>query len=179
MKKLQGDLLSYALNDVFDVIVHGCNCQCNMGAGIAKSIKIQFPEAYAADCETAAGDAEKLGNYTTARIERDGNIRFTIVNAYTQFQWKGKGIKVDYDAVRSVFQKIKQDFTGLRIGYPLIGAGLAGGDWSVISAIIDEELYDEDHTLVEFVPPTNPRRPEHKRLATDSEKSGIKKSKKT
>ena len=46
---------------------------------------------------------------------------------------------------------VKHHFSGKRIGYPLIGAGLAGGDWGAISAIIDEELAGEDHTLVEFV----------------------------
>jgi len=37
-----------------------------------------------------------------------------------------------------------------RIGYPKIGAGLAGGDWDVISRIIDDELMDWDHTVVVF-----------------------------
>jgi len=32
----------------------------------------------------------------------------------------------------------------------MIGAGLAGGDWGVISTIIKEELEGEDHTLVLF-----------------------------
>jgi len=52
--------------------------------------------------------------------------------------------------LETVFSKIKNDFTGQRIGYPLIGAGLAGGDWKVISKIIEEELGDEKHTLVEY-----------------------------
>ena len=51
---------------------------------------------------------------------------------------------------QEVFSKIKREFTGQRIGYPLIGAGLAGGDWKVISKIIEDELKDENHTLVEF-----------------------------
>jgi hypothetical protein len=45
---------------------------------------------------------------------------------------------------------VATQFPGKRIGYPKIGAGLAKGDWSVISAIIDEELVGQDHTLVEF-----------------------------
>jgi O-acetyl-ADP-ribose deacetylase (regulator of RNase III) len=47
---------------------------------------------------------------------------------------------------------MKQDFPGRSIGYPRIGAGLAGGDWTVIAQIIDEELSGEDHTLVEYAP---------------------------
>jgi O-acetyl-ADP-ribose deacetylase (regulator of RNase III) len=53
MKVVTGDLLKLALEGHFDVIVHGCNCQCAMGAGIALSIKNQFPEAYEADLRTA------------------------------------------------------------------------------------------------------------------------------
>jgi len=57
---------------------------------------------------------------------------------------------VDYDAIRTVFKQIKAQFSGLRIGYPAIGAGLAGGDWVIISQIIEEELEGENHTFVEY-----------------------------
>jgi O-acetyl-ADP-ribose deacetylase (regulator of RNase III) len=153
MDTIQGDLLQFALDGRFDVIVHGCNCHCAMGKGIALSIKQQFPEAYEADQHTARGDRNKLGTVSAADIERL-SVRFTVVNAYTQFHWRGPGVLADYDAIRSVFKHIKRKYWGRRIGYPKIGAGLAGGDWSVISAIIDEELAGEAHTLVEFVPAT-------------------------
>jgi O-acetyl-ADP-ribose deacetylase (regulator of RNase III) len=51
---------------------------------------------------------------------------------------------------------VKRRFAGRRIGYPRIGAGLARGDWSIISTIIDEELAGEDHTLVDFAPAHSP-----------------------
>lgn len=151
MKKIQGDLLNLALAGKFDVIVHGCNCQCTMGAGIANSIKTLFPKAYKADCQTKKGDREKLGTNSQASVVR-GGIMLTIVNAYTQFHWRGTGVKADYDAIRSAMQVIKREHSGQRIGYPLIGAGLAGGDWSVIEEIITSELAGEDHTLVEYRP---------------------------
>jgi O-acetyl-ADP-ribose deacetylase (regulator of RNase III) len=47
---------------------------------------------------------------------------------------------------------MKQEFSGKRIGIPLIGAGLAGGDWNKIAAIIDEAMQGEDITLVRYVP---------------------------
>ena len=61
MNVVTGDLLRLALDGRFDVIVHGCNCQCAMGKGIALSIKQQFPEAYDADLHTQKGDRAKLG----------------------------------------------------------------------------------------------------------------------
>lgn len=154
MNEIKGDLIELALNGRFDLIIHGCNCQCQMGKGIALTIKNRFPAAYHADCETEKGSREKLGSYSFANIENVANSvnPLTIVNAYTQFDWRGKGVKADYQAIRSVMQKIKQDFPGKRIGYPLIGAGLAGGDWDKIAKIIDQELDGENHTLVRFKP---------------------------
>ena len=158
MRIVRGDLLALAAAGEFDVIVHGCNCRNTMGAGIAKSIKQQFPTAYEADLATEKGSRAKLGDYSAATVDCDGR-EITIVNAYTQFDWRPprekpgiEGFNANYEAIRSVFAKIKIDFAGKRIGYPMIGAGLAGGDWTVISKIIVEELCGEDHTLVEYQP---------------------------
>lgn len=150
MKIIKGDLIKLALDGHFDVIVHGCNCQCTMGAGIAKSIKEIFPEAYAADLSTTKGSREKLGSISAATVTRGGH-QLTIVNGYTQFNWRGAGVLVDYDAVRTVMKEVKARVPERRIGYPKIGAGLAKGDWKLIAEIIDAELEDEDHTLVEYV----------------------------
>eukprot|EP00957_Ditylum_brightwellii_P183547 13981234-Ditylum_brightwellii.AAC.1 len=144
----------------FDVIVHGCNCFNTMGAGIALKIKRRFPAAYRADLATKKGCRQKLGTFSQATITLPMPVvqseastsrrKLTIINAYTQYNYRGRGRKTDYDAIMHVFRKIKRDFSGKRIGYPLIGAGLGGGDWDTISNIIDSELDGEDHTLVKF-----------------------------
>ena len=157
---IHGDLIQLALDKKFDVIIHGCNCFCTMGAGIAKSIKTEFPEAYKADCLTACGDYDKLGTISTAAVVRDKH-EVVIVNAYTQFHYRGsatlarkngdyRGIdgKTNYQAIESCMQQVKEKYTGKRIGYPLIGAGLGGGDWSIISKIINRVFDGEDHQLV-------------------------------
>lgn len=149
MRIIQGDLIRLALQGTFDVIIHGCNCHCSMNAGIARAIREHFPEAYQADRRTIAGDATKLGTISSATVIRDGR-ELTIINGYTQFNYSGSGVLVDYDALRGVMRSVKSGFTGQRIGYPKIGAGLAKGDWSTIARIIDEELEGEHHTLVEF-----------------------------
>jgi O-acetyl-ADP-ribose deacetylase (regulator of RNase III) len=138
-----------AVEGEFDVIVHGCNCFCKMGAGVAKAIKNAFPEAADADTATLRGDRRKLGTISSVRVRR-GEHAIVIVNGYTQFEWRGAGRLVDYNAVRSVMKAVKNGYPGLRIGYPRIGAGLGQGNWEVIEKIIREELGGEDHTLVEF-----------------------------
>jgi len=149
MKTVKGDLIELAKKGNFDLIIHGCNCFCTMGAGIANTIKREFPEAYKADLETVKADKSKLGEISWAKSLTE-NGELIIVNGYTQYNWKGSGRKADYKAIREVFKKVKEKFTGLRIGYPAIGAGLAKGNWQTISEIIEEELENEDHTFVEF-----------------------------
>ncbi|WP_298774157.1 macro domain-containing protein [uncultured Shewanella sp.] len=147
MNIINGDLVKLSQQGHFDVIIHGCNCFCTMGAGIARQICQHFPQAYCADRQTKKGDVAKLGSYSSAKVITL-QYHLVVVNAYTQFHWSGEGVKADYDAIAHVFTLIKQDFSGLRIGYPMIGAGLAGGDWNVIAPIIDEALFEENHTLV-------------------------------
>jgi len=143
IKYVKGDLIRDAERD-FDVIAHGCNCWCTFGAGIALNVKNTYPRAYDADTATAYGDSDKLGTYTMWE-----NDDITILNLYTQWNYKGSnGVKADYDAIRNCMILIKEDFGGKKIGLPLIGAGLAGGDWDIISKIIEEELEGEDVTVV-------------------------------
>lgn len=151
MNSVDGDLLQLAKTGAFDVVVHGCNCFCEMGGGIAKSIREQFPEAYQADLATQRGLKHKLGSFSFAEIRRN-NFQFIVVNAYTQYRWSGAGVLADYDAIRQVFGQIKLQYSGCKIAYPKIGAGLAQGDWQTIAGIIDEQLYSEHHTLVNYVP---------------------------
>jgi O-acetyl-ADP-ribose deacetylase (regulator of RNase III) len=146
MRIIKGDIIKLALDGQFDVIVHGCNCFHTMGAGVAKQIKTMFPAAYKADLMTKYGDKSKLGTYSIASVD---NLK--ILNAYTQYDFSGSGIKVHYSAIKSVFSAIKSQYSGKRIGYPKIGAGLAGGNWGIISEIIDKELEGEDHALVVYL----------------------------
>jgi O-acetyl-ADP-ribose deacetylase (regulator of RNase III) len=151
MKAARGDLLALAKGGTFDVIAHGCNCFNGMGNGIAGQIKKQFPAAYEADKQTKKGDNAKLGTCTTATIACDGGHELVVVNAYTQYTWSKKEQRTaDYEAIRKCMRWIKQSYGGKRIGLPRIGAGLAGGDWATIKAIIEEELAGEDVTLVEL-----------------------------
>ncbi len=151
MKHVPGDLISLAQQGRFDVIVHGCNCFCTLGAGIARVIRQAFPAAYQADLRTEKGDRAKLGTCSSVECEIPNGV-VTVVNAYTQFHWRGRGVKADYDAIRSCFVWLRGACSGSRLGIPRLGAGLAGGDWRRISQIILDALPDEDITVVELPP---------------------------
>ena len=138
MLTLKGDLLEFAEQGYFDAIIHGANCFCTMGAGIARQIKNRYPAAYLADCATIRGDQSKLGSYSYAFIEQ---FNFVVINAYTQFSTNTQlnfQDLFDYAAFELVLASIASNFKGYRFGLPLIGAGLAGGDSARIISIIEQ-----------------------------------------
>lgn len=135
-----GDLFALAENGEFDFIIHGCNCMCTMGSGIARQVRDKYPEAYRADQETEPGDVRKLGNYTRAIVTRNNNT-FQIINAYTQFGYNRRGEKVDrfeYNSFQLILRKLAHIYGDKHFGLPYIGMGLAGGDEETIMEIIED-----------------------------------------
>lgn len=144
-----GNLIRMAEAGEFDIIIHGANCFCVMGGGIARQLDRRYPEVGAADDRTIPGDRTKLGTYTQATVRSYDNplIIFTIINAYTQYSTSQGEDVFEYNHFRSFCQKFNQNIPpNMVIGIPKIGAGLAGGNWERISSIIEEEL--SGHTIV-------------------------------
>lgn len=161
MKIINGDLVKLAKENRFDFIVHGCNCQATMRAGIAKQIAQHFPTAKIADDMCAEKHQNtQLGMishnlYWREKGETNKLKGCVVINAYTQKFYGRNGKYVDYDAVTRAFACIKKEFggRGYRFGIPQIGAGLGGGDWEgEIRPRIEKEMEGEDLTLVLYKP---------------------------
>ena len=100
-----------------------------------------------------------LGEHTIWNLMDAKNNRnepeLIVVNAYTQYNY-GKNHKdgsfrpADYEAITLCMRKMNAIFKGAHIGLPLIGAGLAGGDWEIIKNIIQTELSECDVTIVHY-----------------------------
>jgi O-acetyl-ADP-ribose deacetylase (regulator of RNase III) len=141
---VKGDLFSTKIT----TIVHGCNAQGVMGSGVAKIIREKYPKAY----DRYRKQYEQYNNLALGHViavpcgnRQDDPDNFKIiVNAITQEFYGRDGIRyVSYDAVAESFEKINRfsEVYGItEIAMPQIGAGLGGGDWKVISAIIESEL---------------------------------------
>lgn len=154
-----GDLLS--VTEGF--IVHGCNARGIMGSGVALQIRRKYPEAFRGYYEYV----KRIENYN-ARLGGANGIKLggkvinhfvdknlVIVNAITQDSFgRNPDVRyVDYDAVRECFKTINgmvqarrnnDEYSKVKkvINFPLIGCGLANGDWEVVKGIIDEEIDD-------------------------------------
>jgi O-acetyl-ADP-ribose deacetylase (regulator of RNase III) len=128
-----------------------------MGGGIAKQIKSRFPQAYEADTEihmrreyeTLEESVDLLGTYSKAEIKSMflPDERGCIYNMYTQANIGSESRQVNYEAFYRALKEVQEDLLFIQhetgqpqvLGLPHgISCGLAGGNWNIISAIIDD-----------------------------------------
>lgn len=140
------------------VIIHGCNAQGVMGSGVALEVKTRYPEAYnlyKRYCDSISNKKELLGAtpaWTNSGDTIDPNRDLIIINAITQEHY-GRAPNhryVSYEAIQECFDQIHTmcKVIGVsEVNFPLIGAGLGGGDWQIISEIIKDSMQGIDQTL--------------------------------
>lgn len=164
-----GNIITMAHEGDFNVIAHGCNCHNAQGSGLAPQMvkafrtdtfKMEQPEYYGDfnklgqidyELQYFSGWDKKFQKYPDQGDPIEHSLH--IVNAYTQYRYgrnhaDGDKKPVDYDALTLCMRKINHTFKGLHVGLPLIGCGLAGGDWDVVKEIIQRELNDCDVTII-------------------------------
>lgn len=149
-------MITYKKGNLLDstdvVIAHGCNARGVMGSGVALAIREKYPwafEAYRNDpfrslgtvipsgITTLEGSKIVLNCITQQNYGRDPNTRY-----------------VSYDAVDECMKLINAMLPAMiynnAISMPKIGAGLGGGNWEIIEAIINYRLKDVDVTVWEL-----------------------------
>jgi O-acetyl-ADP-ribose deacetylase (regulator of RNase III) len=135
MKKIKfGNMLD---TESGGILIHGCNAQGVMGSGIALEIKNRWPGCFAAYKDFLACRVDVLGGIAYYNIP---DTTLSIANCITQEHFGKDGKKyVSYQAIQKAFTGVvaMAHLTGEEVHYPLIGAGLGGGDWAIISEIID------------------------------------------
>jgi hypothetical protein len=129
-------------------MVHCCNLYHTFGAGIAKQIKIKYPNAYKVDCESTHGDSLKLGFFTHSDEEENK----TIYNLYGQVgigndkNPLNRNCQYDYihDGIWRICEFIldSKDDRPYHLAIPYkMASDRAGGSWGIIEAILSDIEY--------------------------------------
>ena len=155
MKTIKGDIFKGEWNGM----VHCANLYHTFGAGVARIIADVYPEAYDSDCLTTKyGDPSKLGYYSYADIDDK-----TIFNLYGQEGIGNDGEPINrnvrYDHIHDGLYRVCEHIDLWRdplkvfpyiLAMPMMGCGLAGGEWSIVEAIVKfiEKLFDNIEIVV-------------------------------
>lgn len=153
MKYVHGDMLEVTKG----ILVHGCNTHGIMGSGIAAAIRHKWND------EVYVPYRDHCKPFVDAKKNRQllGTIQFcvitpelTVVNAFTQHNFGYGERHVNYEAVANCFERIVDEFDPEQgpLYFPLIGAGLGGGKWSIISTIIEETVPKEFEPTLYLLP---------------------------
>lgn len=139
---VSGDILTPNAEERAVIVCHQVNCKGVMGAGLALQVRRKHPGVYRLyrdKCSQIAAGIGGLGDVQFCSVLADAG--YVVANIFGQDRY-GKGeCFTNYDALWKAFRTIAATFPAhvIRIPYKL-GCGLAGGDWSVVSAIIEETL---------------------------------------
>lgn len=141
----KGDVLKALSNEEIDILAHGVNCSGGFGSGIAGQIAKEYPivkQEYLYIYNTISW---RLGKIQIVDINKR-----LIINCATQ-QYYGRDPQsqpnnryCDYEAISKCMAELYKLVykENLKIGIPRIGCGLAGGNWDIVEAIINEAFSD-------------------------------------
>ena len=157
-------MLHYIKGDLLEVkngiIGHGVNCQGVMGSGVALGIKNKYPsvyEAYRRAVQQSHNKDSLLGMVQVISTLPDGvydpkGDTVLVANIFTQNKYGKDGKRyLDYEALYVGFEKLykRSVLYDLPLCIPKIGCGLAGGDWGIVSLMI-EKAYPKDVYVYEL-----------------------------
>lgn len=136
-------MIEYKKGNLLDVtegiIVHGCNAQGVMGSGVAKAIREKYPECFSYYKYEYDHFTLVLGTVVWYDCPSP-NFTLWIANAITQQHYGTDRRHVNYWAIANTFKEIFRQANVVKatVHFPKIGAGLGGGNWDIIEAIIND-----------------------------------------
>ena len=159
-----GDITTLPANQIH-IIAHQTNCRGVMGAGVAKQIKEKLltPQAFNRYLEVCNQYRGSLLGETLMLPTIDGRL---VANCFGEDVPTGQGLDTNYNALMHSLNRVRNYMrkTNTCAAIPgLIGCGLAGGDWKIVSDIIvklfantpqavcicyyNQELYNQYHIV--------------------------------
>lgn len=138
------------------IIAHGVNCQNVMGSGVARAlfekwpkVKTQYHKTYEIDAELGF-TYDYLGTIQSVSVEKEK----IVLNCFTQEYFGNDGMKyLSYDALVQTMNKAHKfckAYSENQIAIPKIGCGLAGGDWTIVEAILNS-IFPSDFTVKVYI----------------------------
>lgn len=133
---LGGDLFEYMSKT--DAVMHQVNCRGVMGGGIAALIKSRYFkhfEDYISHINSVVEDKKHpLGTYVVSSFPGQSDI----VGVFGQDSYSHDGVATVYSALEKSIKDavVKNKYKKIAVPYN-IGCDLAGGDWTVVSEILE------------------------------------------
>ena len=157
---LPGDIVEVQKERKIDYIVHQVNCQGQMGSGVAKRIKEEYPAVYISYMAKCLSAETPESIYNTIQMVPlyetyvEGGWNPQCCNFFSQYGYGYDGKRyTSYDAFWTCLNRFKSAVPkGSSVAFPArIGCGLGGANWAVILQMISEVLgKDYDLYIIDY-----------------------------
>jgi len=164
IKIVKGNIIDALVNQDVDIFAHGVNCKGVFGSGLAGEIARRLPKVRNEYLYKHRSSGWGLGKtqivkIQTETLDKEGSPYSQssfIMNCATQKDYgrnpqsQPNNMYCSYEAIRQCMYEYHgycKEYN-LVAGLPYIGCGLAGGDWNIVSKIIEEEF--EDMTIIVY-----------------------------
>lgn len=124
------------------IICHQVNCQGVMGSGLAKQLKDKWPSVFTEYKKYVKAESDSLqlcGRCQIVTIKKGLHI----ANLFGQYEYGTNQRHTNYLYLTSALYKLNKqnedNHYDVYIPYGL-GCGLGGGDWNVVSALIEDAI---------------------------------------
>jgi len=154
--------LHFRKGDLFNtpdpIIVHGCNCEGVMGAGVAKTIKLKYPEAFKKYKEACDSGEFNPGDILPVVVSSDKIIVNLASQEEFRHSWENndrrlaklehieKGLNEMVRRLEAKYQKTKSK-AYLNVSMPMIGCGLGGLKEEDVIPLIEKVLENSMVTI--------------------------------
>ncbi|RUA34163.1 MAG: hypothetical protein DSY77_06515 [Bacteroidetes bacterium] len=156
----------FLTNNKYNAFMHGANCQATMNSGIARDVKSRIPELYHADLEyhlEVGGDSnQKLGKFSMVVYQDEEKPPHKMAfNLYTQLFYGTERRHFNYGAFVEAMESAISECVSkgcfetnnslndtLHVIIPKIGCGLGGGDWDIVSELLQQKTFSDKVNLV-------------------------------
>lgn len=141
LKYVEGDAVKAVMTGETTHLLQITNCMGSMGSGIAFQIKSQIPDAYKAYKQLERDRGLKLGDVSYCHVR---NGMGCVFNLNGQYEYGRNKRQLNYGALAQCLNHLDAYLdTGDTIAVPyLMGCDRAGGDWEVVSEMLEFLLKD-------------------------------------
>lgn len=131
--------------DEAEILAHQTNCRGVFGSGVALAIKKKYPEVYVGYRNFCKENNGKVLGCVYICDTNDGK---TVANLFGQDGYGRDKRYTDYDALNKALYSLSKwmmDSGMQSIAFPYkIGCGTGGGDWNLVSKMIENTFKDFD-----------------------------------
>lgn len=141
---VKGDLFDYAKKGA---IAHGVNCRNSFGSGFAGQIAKKYPKVKE---KYHQYPFKELGRVQWVPVSEDLCVANCFIQDNYGLPFPKSGRHIVYSSLIFCLEELEEGATDVHM--PMIGCGLAGGDWKIVKELMKDIFVGSNTNAIVYIP---------------------------